>query len=170
MATYGELKVACEEVARAYGPDRLLIIRPGYVVGPYDYTERFTHWIKAVAAGQPFDAPAAEQPLQCIDGRDLAAFTLGCVERGVSDVFNVTAPQSAPTFAEVLATIGLGLDRDLPEISWADPADDSEKLPLSAAPDWWPSMRANLSKATAAGLRWRPLEETVRDTAAFAGL
>lgn len=170
MERYGELKVACEEVAVRYAGDRLLIIRPGYVIGPFDYTERFTHWIRAVAAGQPISAPAAEQPLQCIDGRDLAAFTVGCVERGVSDVFNVTAPQSPPTFAEVLATIARGLGVALPEVHWADPADNSEELPLSAGPDWWPKMRASLSKATAEGLRWRPLEETVRDTAAFAGL
>jgi 2'-hydroxyisoflavone reductase len=170
MAKYGELKVACEHVAAAHADNGLLIIRPGYVVGPYDYTERFTHWIRAVAAGQPFDAPAADQPLQCIDGRDLAAFTIGSVEAGLSEVFNVTAPQSPPTFAEVLATIALALGVELPEINWADPADDSEELPLSAAPPWWPMMRASLSKATAAGLRWRPLEDTVRDTASYIAL
>jgi 2'-hydroxyisoflavone reductase len=170
MEKYGELKVACEEVAARYAGDRLLIIRPGYVVGPYDYTDRFTHWIRMIAAGEPFDAPAAEQPLQCIDGRDLAAFTIGCVERGVSDVFNVTAPQAPPTFAEVFATIGLALGVDLPQIRYADPSYDSEELPLSASPEWWPKMRASVSRATDAGLRWRPLEETVRDTAAFAGL
>jgi 2'-hydroxyisoflavone reductase len=170
MEKYGELKVACEEVASACASDRLLIIRPGYVIGPYDYTERFTHWIRMVAAGEPFDAPAADQPVQCIDGRDLAAFTIACVERGVSDVFNVTAPQAPPTFAEVFATIALGLGARLPEIRYADPSYDSEELPLSAAPDWWQMMRANLSHATDAGLHWRPLEDTIRDTAAFAGL
>ncbi|HEX3824646.1 MAG TPA: NAD-dependent epimerase/dehydratase family protein [Mycobacteriales bacterium] len=168
VAKYGELKVACEQVAADLTGGRLLIIRPGYVIGPYDYTERFTHWIREVAAGKPFDAPAAEQPLQCIDGRDLAAFTIGCVEREVLDVFNVTAPQSPPTFAEALATIALGLGVELPEVRYADPSYDSEELPLSAAPSWWPLMRASVSRATAAGLRWRPLEETVRDTAAFA--
>jgi 2'-hydroxyisoflavone reductase len=170
MEKYGELKVACEQVAQELTGDRLLIVRPGYVIGPYDHTERFTHWVRAVAAGEPITAPAAEQPLQCIDGRDLAAFTVGCVERGVTDTFNVTAPQAPPTFAEVLATIALGLGVELPDVHWADPSDESEELPLSAPPQWWPKMRASLSKATAEGLRWRPLEDTVRDTAAAIGL
>jgi 2'-hydroxyisoflavone reductase len=164
MAKYGELKVACEEVAAAYAKDRLLIIRPGYVVGPYDYTERFTHWVRAVAAGQPFVAPAAEQPLQCVDGRDLGAFTVSCVERRVVAAFTVTAPQDPPTFAQVLTTIATALDVELPEVTWGDPADESEELPLSAAPSWWPMMRADVSKAIAAGFTWRPLEDTVRDT------
>jgi 2'-hydroxyisoflavone reductase len=170
MAKYGELKVACEEVAAAYAKDRLLVIRPGYVVGPHDYTERFTHWIRMIAAGKPFEAPAATQPLQCVDGRDLGDFTIGCVERGVVDVFNVTAPQDPPTFAEVLDTIATTLGVELPDVAWRDASDDREDLPLSAEPAWWPLMRADLSRAVAAGLVWRPLTETIRDTAAFIDL
>jgi 2'-hydroxyisoflavone reductase len=170
MEAYGELKVACEQVAEERARDQLLVIRPGYVIGPYDYTERFTHWIRSVAAGKPFDAPAAEQPLQGVDGRDLGAFTAGCVERGLSGAFNVTAPQDPPSFREVLETIAGTLDVPLPQVRWADPSDESEELPLSAGPDWWPMMRADLSKAIAAGFTWRPLADTVRDTAAFINL
>ena len=130
MAKYGELKVACEQVASELAGDRLLTIRPGYVVGPYDYTERFTHWVRAVADGGPIVGPDADQPLQCIDGRDLAAFTVGCVEQRVIDTFNVTAPQDVPTFAEVLAAIARGLRVDLPEVTWTEAGED---LPLSAA-------------------------------------
>jgi 2'-hydroxyisoflavone reductase len=160
MAKYGELKVACEQVAAELAGDQLLIIRPGYVIGPNDYTERFTYWVRAVADGGPIMGPDANQPLQCIDGRDLGAFTLDCIEAGVNDVFNVTAPQDVPTFAEVLAAIARGLRVDLPEVTWTEASDD---LPLSDTAQWWPSMRADLSKATAAGLKWRPLEDTVRD-------
>jgi len=170
MEKYGELKVACEQVAAELTGGAFLNIRPGYVVGPYDYTERFTHWIREVAAGKPFVAPAHDQPLQCVDGRDLGEFTVKCVEDGVTGDFNVTAPQEAPTFAVVLETIARALAVELPEVTWADPTDVSEELPLSAGPDWWAKMRADLSKATAAGFSWRPLEDTVRDTAAFAGL
>jgi len=169
MESYGELKVACEQVAAELS-DRLCIIRPGYVIGPHDYTERFTHWIREIAGGKPIVAPAAEQPLQAIDSRDLGAFTMDCVEAGLTDAFNVTAPQDPPTFREVFDAIARGLDVELPEVQWGDPADDSEELPLSASPDWWPKMRADLTKAYDAGLRWRPLEDTVRDTAAFIGL
>lgn len=160
MEKYGALKVACEEVAAELAGDRLLTIRPGYVVGPYDYTERFTHWVRAVADGEPIIGPDAKQPLQCVDGRDLAAFTVGCVERGVTDTFNVTAPQDVPTFAEALAAIARGLRVELPEVTWTKASDD---LPLSEPPEWWALMHADLSKAVAAGFTWRPLEDTVRD-------
>jgi len=168
MESYGEKKVACEEVAAEYAKDGLLIVRPGYVIGPFDYSRRFEHWIRAVLAGEAFDAPAAAQPLQTIDGRDLGAFTVGCIERRITGAFNVTAPQEPPTFSEVLATIANALDVSLPEVRWADPSDVSEELPLSASPDWWPKMRADIAKAVGEGLTWRSLEDSVRDTVAWA--
>jgi 2'-hydroxyisoflavone reductase len=160
MAKYGELKVACEQVAADLAGDRLLTIRPGYVVGPYDYTERFTYWVRAVADGGPITGPDANQPLQCVDGRDLARFTMDCVERAAVDTFNVTAPQDVPTFAEVLDSIARGLGVDPPEVTWTAASDD---LPLSDQPSGWPSLNADLSKAIAAGFTWRPLADTVRD-------
>jgi 2'-hydroxyisoflavone reductase len=169
MEKYGELKVACEQVA-ADRVGQFLNIRPGYVVGPYDYTERFTHWIREIAGGKPIAAPAADQPLQCVDGRDLGAFTVRCIERSVTDTFNVTAPQDPPTFREVFDTIAGALGVELPEVQWGDPDDESEELALSASPQWWPKMRADLTRAYDAGLRWRPLADTVRDTAAYIGL
>ncbi len=170
MAAYGEMKVACEEVAATYAPAGLLIVRPGYVVGPYDYTERFTHWIRVVAAGERFRAPAKDQPLQCIDARDLGAFTVACVEGASTGALNVTAPQDPPTFSQVLATIADTLGVALPDIEWSQPDEASGELPLSSPAAWWPLMRADVSKAVSAGLVWRPLADTVRDTAAWAGI
>lgn len=169
MARYGELKVACEQTVTQFDPDPLLI-RPGYVIGPWDYTERFTHWVRAVLAGAPFVAPAADQPLQAVDGRDLGAFTVTCLEKELTGGFNVTAPQDPPTFSEVIATIANALEVDLPKVSWAEPDDESEELPLSASPPWWPKMRADVTKAIDAGFTYRPLEDTVRDLAAWADL
>lgn len=160
MEKYGQLKVGCEQVAAELAGDRLLTIRPGYVVGPYDYTERFTHWVRAVVDGAPITCPDPDQPLQCIDGRDLAAFTMDGIERAAVDTFNATAPQEVPTFSEVMAAIARGLGVESPELRWTTASDD---LPLSAPPEEWPSLRADLSKAIAAGLTWRPLEDTVRD-------
>jgi 2'-hydroxyisoflavone reductase len=163
MEKYGDLKVACEQVAFELAGDRLLTIRPGYVVGPHDYSERFTHWVRAVADGGPIIGPDANQPLQCIDARDLGAFTVGCIERGVVDTFNVTAPQDVPTFAEALAAIARGLRVELPDVTWTEASDD---LPLSDVPAGWPLMRADLSKGIAAGLTWRSIADTARDIAA----
>lgn len=164
---YGELKVGCERAAAENAPAGALIVRPGYVVGPRDNTERFTHWVRAVAAGDPFVGPDPEQPLQCIDGRDLAAFTLNAIEQGTSGAFTVTAPQQPPTFAQVLDSVAAGLGVTLPEVTWSKASAD---LPLSSPRSGWPLMHADVSKAVDAGLTWRPLTQTVRDLADFIGL
>ena len=162
MAKYGELKVACEQVARELAGDRLLVVRPGYVLGPHDPTHRFTYWVERVTDGRsPMAAPDADQPLQGVDARDLGAFTVSQIEKQVVDVFHVTAPEPAPTFAEVLTTIADAVGKPLPEVRWVGA---SEQLPLSAPHPWWPKMRASLAKARAAGFAWRPLADTARDT------
>lgn len=162
MELYGELKVGCENVARELAGDRLLIIRPGYVIGPHDPTHRFTYWVERIAEGRsPMAGPLAEMPLQGVDGRDLGAFTASQVERGTVDTFHVTAPEPAPTFAQWFATIADALGTQLPEVRWVGVQDE---LPLVAPKDWWPKMRAGLGKARAAGFAWRPAEDTIRDT------
>lgn len=162
---YGELKVGCERVAADLAGDRLLVIRPGYVVGPHDPTHRFTYWVERVAEGHsPMAAPDAHQPLQCVDARDLAAFTLGRIEAGAVDAFHVTTPQTPPTFTQVLETVARGVGTPLPQLRHVGAHDG---LPLSAPPPYWSLMTADISRALAAGLRWRPLEETVADTLAW---
>jgi 2'-hydroxyisoflavone reductase len=162
MEKYGERKVACEQVARELAGDRLLVIRPGYVIGPHDPTHRFTYWVERVAEGRsPMAGPDANQPLQGVDGRDLAAFTVSQVEQRTVDTFHVTAPDPAPTFAQILDTIAEGVGSPLPEVRWIGARDE---LPLTAPPDGWPTMRAGLGHARSAGFTWRPMAETVRDT------
>jgi 2'-hydroxyisoflavone reductase len=162
MDKYGELKVACEQVATELAGDRLLVIRPGYVLGPHDPTHRFTYWVERVAqGGSPMAGPHAEQPLQGVDARDLGAFTVRQIEARAVDAFHVTAPEPAPTFSEVLETIAAAIERPLPAVQWVGP---KELLPLTAPADWWPKMRASLAKARAAGFTYRPLADTARDT------
>ncbi|HWA67279.1 MAG TPA: NAD-dependent epimerase/dehydratase family protein [Mycobacteriales bacterium] len=165
-AKYGELKVACE-LAVAEAATTPLIIRPGFVIGPGDNTERFTHWVREVAAGKAFDAPDPDQPLQGIDARDLAAFTVAAVEHATTGTFDLTAPAQPPTFSQVFDTIAAALDVGLPEITWSKA---SAALPLSLPREAWPMMHADVSKAVDAGLTWRPLAQTVRDLADHIGL
>ena len=161
MEKYGELKVACEQVARELAGDRLLVIRPGYVVGPHDPTHRFTYWVERVAEGRsPMATPDTAQPLQCIDARDLAAFTISRLEAGDVTSYNATAPAPAPTFGQVLETIARGVGQSLPE---ARAVGFDERLPLAAPPEDWALMTADLSRAVGAGLAWRPLEQTAAD-------
>jgi 2'-hydroxyisoflavone reductase len=164
MESYGALKVGCELTAREAVGDRLLIVRPGYIVGPNDLTHRFTYWVERCAAGGLMLGPSAGQPLQVIDVRDLADFVVACAEHQVVGTYHTTAPYPAFSFATFLEQIAEGICAPAPEVRWHEAND---LLPLSAAPDEWPLMTADPAKARAAGLSWRPLGETARDTLAW---
>jgi 2'-hydroxyisoflavone reductase len=162
---YGALKVGCELTARELlGEERLCIVRPGYVIGPYDPTHRFTYWIERVAAGGRMLGPSADQPLQVIDGRDLAAFVVSAVENETVDAFHATAPDPALSFAGALLAIAKGLGLPAPDVQWGDASD---QLPLSDQGESWGMLSANVSRAVANGLSWRPLADTARDTLAW---
>jgi 2'-hydroxyisoflavone reductase len=162
LELYGALKVGCELTARELvGPERLCIVRPGYVVGPYGPTHRFIYWVERVAAGGRMLGPAADQPLQVIDGRDLASFVVGLVESDTADIFQATAPDPAITFSQVLQAIAEGTGSAAPDVHWGDAND---LLPLSDPGESWGMLSANVGKAVAHGLSWRPLAETAGDT------
>ncbi len=159
---YGELKVGCELAARKIAGRRLLIVRPGFVIGPHDPTHRFTYWVERVAEGRsPMAGPDAAQPLQGIDARDLGAFTVAQVEVGTIDTFHVTAPEPAKPFSQWLQDIATGLGKPLPEMRWVGP---QASLPSTIPRNEYALMRAGLGRALKAGLTWRPITDTVRDT------
>jgi 2'-hydroxyisoflavone reductase len=170
-ASYGPLKVACERAALAAFPGRCLIVRPGYIVGPHDPTDRFTCWVRRAAAGGEMLAPEPRsQPLQVIDARDLAAFTLDHLEARTDDVFCVVGPAAPLTWDEALAQLVAVGSADT-QLTWvgepflmAQLGDDAfQALPLWEIEDAG-LHGVNASKAVAAGLRYRPFAETVADT------
>lgn len=158
---YGASKVACEQVARDRVGERLLVVRPGFVTGPYDPTHRFTYWVERVAAGGPMLGALEGQPLQQIDARDLAAFTVGAVERQLVETVHVATPDEPPTFAAVIEQIADGVGRSHPEVRWIGVR---EEFPLTMSEPEWPTMRLDIGRAREHGLWWRPLAETARDT------
>jgi 2'-hydroxyisoflavone reductase len=171
--TYGPLKVACEhEATRAFG-SRCLIIRPGYIVGPHDPSDRFTFYLRRAAGGGEMAAPGPpDAPLQVIDVRDLAAFMLGRIETADSGVFGVVGPGEPIVLRDVLETARDVAAADT-TFTWV-----SEEF-LGAAGDraqeWFPMWEPQFpgvhtydaAKAVAAGLRCRPLADTVADTLAW---
>ncbi|HEX6151407.1 NAD-dependent epimerase/dehydratase family protein [Nocardioides sp.] len=170
--TYGPLKVACERAAAtAYG-DRLSVVRPTYVVGPDDPTGRYPWWIRRMARGGEVLAPGARtDPAQVVDVRDLAAFQLRLATGQVSGVFNAVRP--AQPWSELLeATAEIAPTGT--SLTWVDGSWLTEQgltgadLPLwsEGVADWESAMSP--ARAEAAGLRHRPLSETVRDTASWA--
>jgi 2'-hydroxyisoflavone reductase len=171
--TYGPLKVACElEATRAFA-NRCLIIRPGYIVGPHDPSDRFTFYLRRAAGGGEMAAPGPpDAPLQVIDARDLAAFMLGRIEAADSGVYGVAGPGEPIVMRDVLETARDAAAADT-TFTWL-----SEEF-LGAAGDqaqeWFPMWEPRFpgahtydaAKAVAAGLRCRPLADTVADTLAW---
>jgi 2'-hydroxyisoflavone reductase len=172
---YGGLKALCEEAAEAAMPGRVLNVRPGLIVGPYDKSDRFTYWPVRIARGGEVLAPnRPEAPVQVIDGRDLALWIVKMAEVRTVGVFNATGPMYRMTLGEVLETSKAALGSDA-TFTWV--SDEFLKaqgvggwieLPL-----WVPDggiegiFSTNINKAIAAGLTFRPLAETVRDTVAW---
>jgi 2'-hydroxyisoflavone reductase len=170
--TYGPLKVASERALRDRFGDRALVVRPGYIVGPYDPTDRFTYWVRRAARGGEMLAPGQPQDvMQWVDARDLAAFMLACCEQGVGGTFNVVTPPGRHSIGELLELSRAAAGADT-SFTWIDEPFaraqgllDDEDGPL---PMWSPDLpgfeRFDTTRAEQAGLVCRPLVGTVRDT------
>ncbi len=169
---YGYLKVACEQVStELFGPDTT-IIRPTYVIGPYDRTYRFTWWVDRLARGGTVLAPGdPDDPIQVIDARDQAIFTISLLDRSITGTFHTVSPAPPFGFGQMLDAIAAEVAPPGTELVWAasdfllEQGVDGAALPLWAEGE---SDGANMSKANpaaafAAGLTPRPLRETVAD-------
>ena len=175
--TYGPLKALCEQAVERVLPDRNLVIRPGLIVGPYDPTDRFTYWPHRAAQGGEVLAPGEPgSPVQLIDVRDLAKWTVAMVEARASGIYNATGPERPLPMGELLDTCraagGGGAS-----FTWVDETFLLAQgvQPWSELPLWIPASdpssagfhRFDCRKAIAAGLRFRPIEDTVRATLAW---
>jgi 2'-hydroxyisoflavone reductase len=172
-AHYGGLKALCEQAVTEATDGRAMLVRPGIVVGPHDPTDRFTWWVTRIADGGTVVAPEPrEQPVQVIDARDLAEFCMRLVEEGQPGVLNAVG--DAMPLEGMLQTIAASTGSGA-ELKWVPEAQllaDGVELPLWVAPESNPSQRGLFAisneRGKQAGLTLRPLEDTVRDTLAWA--
>jgi 2'-hydroxyisoflavone reductase len=171
--TYGPLKVTCENIAtELYGDSGLAIIRPTYIVGPRDMTARYPWWPLRAARGGAMIMPGpAEAPMQCIDARDMGAWTIRLAEGGVNGTFTAARPHT--TFGALLDETLAAIDSDARLVpvdgAWlVEQGVDGLQLPLwtEGGPEW--SLAMGTQRAEAAGLTHRPFAEIVRDTLAWA--
>ena len=172
---YGGLKALCEEAAKSVMPGRVLTIRPGLIVGPYDYTDRFTYWVVRVARGGEVLAPGRpDRFLQFIDVRDLAEWTLSMIERNETGTYNACGLPGRLTMGNLLDECKVISGSDA-SFTWASEdfllrenvaawTDMSLWLPEEAAPHLKGFMFINCEKALSAGLSLRPVSDTIRDT------
>jgi 2'-hydroxyisoflavone reductase len=169
--TYGPLKVSIEHVARELFGQHATIVRPTYVVGPWDYTRRFTSWVQRLASGGEVLAPGdPDDPIQVIDGRDLGAFCVRLVEGSVAGTFHAVSPDPAYSFADMLGDIAAVVAPAGTTLTWVDEewllgqGEDDGSIPLWGGGDpWIGANAASPAAARAAGLPVRPVQQTVAE-------
>jgi len=182
MKFYGPLKSACEGEVRAVFGESAIVVRPGLIVGPHDGSDRFGYWVArfrhpALLGDRPDAAVVPvppEAPMQIIDARDLAAWMIDLVEARAGGTYNACSPARQWTMGSIVDAL-----RDTaaaPQPVWVDEALllEHKVEPWTGLPLWIPStageegfMEFDCRRAEAAGLRVRPLAETIADTAAW---
>ena len=175
--TYGPLKALCEKRAAAQiDADKLTILRPTYICGPGDSTDRFTYWPVRTARGGDMLWPGSRtDKTQIIDVRDLASFTIDCLEQRITGIFNTVTPAGKYTMGDLHDDCIAVTAADMNAV-WvsADFLEEQKLLEGREIPIWAPPAGeygkvayVNGEKAVAAGLRNRPVRETARDALAW---
>lgn len=164
-ATYGPLKVACEDDVTARFGDRATIVRPCRVAGPYDNTDAFTYWVRRAARGGRVALPGRpEQPVQIVDSRDLARLVVQLLVDGRSGAFNAVGPSRPTTMAGLIETCARVAGTKVEIVSV--PA-EAAQLPLIRPEPMWPTQQRSAARALAAGMTATPLEVTAADVLAW---
>ncbi|MFZ7942921.1 SDR family oxidoreductase [Neobacillus sp. 19] len=176
---YGALKVLCEAEAEKHWPGRVLHIRAGQLVGPFDYTDRLPYWIQRVAQGGKVLVPGrSDRPVQLIDVRDIASWVCTMAEHRKAGTFNVTGLNYDLAIEELLNTCKAVTNSDAEFVCmeegfllthnvqpWTEmPLWIPENFPIEEETEPWKgAFSFNIEKAVNAGLTFRPLEDTIYD-------
>ncbi len=168
--SYGALKVLCEQEVLKVFPENYLIIRPGLIVGEYDFTDRFTYWVMRVAKGGKVLTPANyEQHVQFIDAKDLAKWIVHLIENDETGIYNAATKPFEMTFGKMLdeiktATAGNAeftlVSKEFLQENKVSPWAD---MPLYLPDEIKNMLTANVDKALTKNLTYRPFQETVHD-------
>jgi 2'-hydroxyisoflavone reductase len=171
--TYGPLKALSEKEAEKWFPGKTLVIRPGLIVGPRDETDRFTYWPVRIARGGEVLAPGDQNdPVQFIDARDLAEWTIRMVENRETGIYNATGPAKPLGVGGMLDGIK-DAEKSNATFTWLN-----EEFLTQQKVEAWSDMpvwagkesgiaKTKIDKALGKGLTFRPLAETARDTLAW---
>jgi 2'-hydroxyisoflavone reductase len=171
--SYGPLKALCENrVLSEVGADRTTVLRPTYICGPGDRTDRFTYWpVRTMGGGEMLWPGTPADDIQIIDVRDLANFTVDCLEQSIMGIFNTCTPKASFKMGDLLDDCLAVTDADMTP-TWVSTefiAKNEVQLPIWEDPagEMSPLLTVDSSRAAAAGLMNRPTRETARDTIAW---
>ncbi|MBL8746242.1 MAG: twin-arginine translocation signal domain-containing protein [Phycisphaerae bacterium] len=175
FSNYGPLKALCEQAAEAAMPGRVANIRPGFIVGRWDPSDRFTYWPVRVDKGGEVLAPGTpDDPIQIIDVRDLGEWIIHCIEHNVTGLYNALGPATPLKWGDVLNACQAAAANPS-TLTWVDHEFLAQNgLPPGSLPIWIPPTgemagfhRWNCDKSVAAGLKFRSITNTVNDTIAW---
>ncbi len=165
--TYGGLKVLCERAVNELWGTDAWIMRPGIIVGPNDHTDRFSHWIEKAAKGDPYIGPTRkDQPIQWIDARDLAEFTIKGIEAEENRTVNTIGPFDHTSFGTVLAELHATFGTKFCAKMTFVPEDHEEiHLPLILPTDGTADalFKVDVQTCVEMGMFHRSLDETAKD-------
>lgn len=181
MALYGPLKALSEDEAHKQFSGITTVIRPGLIVGPGDETDRFTYWPVRLARGGDVLVPPSADPVQFIDARDLAEWTIRIAESRTTGDFNGHGPAQPLNMGEMLRSIttlktlyppnAVTTRRAVLHEASAEFLAANKVNAWSDLPVWVPGQgetagfhRRSNAPAIATGLTFRPLAVTVTDT------
>jgi len=165
--SYGPLKAACEDVVEREMAGRYTVLRPGFVVGPWDNTGRFTYWLRRATEGGTMLAPGSPaSPAQIIDARDLGAFAVHAAEGNLKGTYHAVGPREPLTWGEVFEIARGKADTRVVYVPYDFLKSRDVSLPMRFAGEDGLE-RTSIAKAIAAGLTFRPLGDTIRDTLAW---
>ena len=175
--TYGPLKVLCERaVTEAMGEDRITILRPTWVAGPGDRSDRFTYWPVRVSRGGEMLVPGTPADLiQIVDVRDLANFVVDSLEQRITGIYNMVNPPGSYSMGEFMADCQLLTVSDA-SLTWVDlPFIEAHGLYTGGELPIWAPMSGdtrndaivNGDRSFAKGMKTRPEKETIRDILAW---
>jgi 2'-hydroxyisoflavone reductase len=178
MALYGPLKALVEDEVHRQFAGHCTVIRPGLIVGPGDETDRFTYWPLRVQRGGPTLVPPRADPVKFVDARDLAEWTIRLAEQRATGAFNAMGPAGTLSMGEMLDTLRSAVGNPASPAEWVEASAewlDKEKVAAwGDLPVWLPGQgetagfhRRSNARAVAAGLTFRPLADTARDTVAW---
>jgi 2'-hydroxyisoflavone reductase len=172
--TYGPMKALCEQYSAAAFNGRISIVRPGYIVGPLDPTDRFTYWpVRASKGGEMLAPGTPRDPIQIIDVRDLTSWMMRLVASRITGRFNAVSPAGAFSMGDLIAASQAAARAAHSRATWVpeDFLTSRWKTDELDVPPWSPMKGENAGasltsaqRATAAGLRSRSLQITVQDT------